>query len=341
MTINGANFNTVNANAVMGAGAAQNNKSAGNVLASVLGTGRCDKLDLSRFGQKYIAADEAERSYMEKMIRDANEWSGCSNYEIAEESYWKMKEMIKDEINRSESDIKGVEKYEKERKYYQDILDKSCGDKIYVGEDKYGWIAAAGIKIREGGYVSRSEMTEAMSRAESRAYDKYIGRYTEDVDLEDYKKSLPEEEYEEEIQRLSAEMGVSPEELQGSDLGNWSNILNRKFEKYAGAFESVTNESVHHRSSDGKDSLFSREGLTLDNFIEKTEERISDLRDTEKSLKKSMDKYIAGLKPQDMDKSRNKFDIRLELLLHKTSLESEMLDQFAKNAESDAADEAL
>ena len=346
MTINGANFNPISANTVLGTGTAQNNKTAGNALSSVLGMGRCDKLDLSRFGQKYLESSDADKAQILQMIREAGEMNGYSSFEKAEASYWNLKKMIRDEICRSESDVKKVQQYYKELSYYENILNKSHGDKIYISSDKYGWISASmGSKFQNGSYISRSELMEAMSKAESRATDKYIGRYTEDVDYEDYCKRLAEEgenEYSEETRNLIEELGISPEELQSNYqeneyLGNWGNIQSRKFEKYAGIFSSITGDKVPYQGAGESSPLFSREGLTLDNFIEKTTERIDMLKDCEKSLQKSMEKYIAGLRPQDMEPSDNFLDIQLEMFFRKQESLSEMLDDFEKGNEQETA----
>ncbi|MCH5348174.1 MAG: hypothetical protein J1E40_02530 [Oscillospiraceae bacterium] len=332
MTINGANFNANSLKAAMGTGAAQNNKTAGNnAPAPLSGIRRYDKLDLSRFGQRYLEASEAEKAQVEQMIREASEMAGYSNFEKASASYWEMKKMIRDEVNRSEAGIKGVEKYQNERKYYQDILDRTYGDKIYIARDRYGWIAAAGKNLNKG-YISRSDLMEAMSKAESRTYDKYIGRYTGEVEYEDYIASISEDEYAEGTADIGEILGVSSDELQsrsqeGEALGNWGDILSRKFNKYAKMFSSITNENVPY--SGENNSLFSREGLTLDNFIEKTNERIDRLHDTEKALQKAMQKYIRGLKPQDLVPSDNSFlDIKLELFFRELESESEMLADF-------------
>lgn len=344
MTINGAGFNPMSANAAIGAGAAvRNSKTAGNALSSALGTARSDKLDLSRFGQKFLEASDADKAQVLQMIRDANEMYGYSKFEKASESYWELRKMINDEIEHSENDIKGVEKYQKELKYYKDILAKTNGDKIYIPSDKYGWISSSmGSKFHNGSYISRSELEEAISKAEARTYDKYIGRYTDDVDPEDYNKRVLEEGEsgsEEDTQNLAEELGILPEDLEFADpenkyLGNWGNILSRKFEKYANIFSSVTGEKVLHQGDGESNPMFSREGLTLDNFIEKTNERIDMLEDCEKELKKSMEKYIAGLKPEDLEQSSENFlDIKLELFFRKQEALSEILDDFDKNNE--------
>lgn len=336
MTVNGANFNANNLSSVMGTGTAQNNKMVGgNTPGSMSGIRRADKLDLSRFGQRYLEASNAEKAQIEQMIRGAIEMDGYSNFEKASESYWTMKQMIRDEVNRSESDIKGVKKYQKERKYYQDILDKTYGDKIHIASDKYGWISAANKQLSKGSYISRSDLMEAMAEAESRAYDKYIGRYTSEVVYEDYLKSLLEDrqgEYEEKTEDISSMLGISPEEVYGQyqngEMGNWGNILSRKFNKYANIFASVTNENVAYMGSGENNPLFSREGLTLDNFIEKTTERIGRLHDTEKDLQKAMEKYVRSLKPQDLVPSDSFLDIKLELFFSKQESYAEMLEDF-------------
>ena len=343
MTINGAGFNPMGANAAIGAGAVRNSKTAGNALSSALGTARSDKLDLSRFGQKFLEASDADKAQVLQMIRDANEMYGYSKFEKAEESYWTLRKMINDEIEHSENDIKGVEKYQKELKYYKDILAKTNGDKIYIPSDKYGWISSSmGSKFHNGSYISRSELEEAISKAEARTYDKYIGRYTDDVDPEDYSKRVLEEgegESSEDTQNLAEELGISPEDLEFADpenkyLGNWGNILSRKFEKYANIFSSVTGEKVLHQGDGESNPMFSREGLTLDNFIEKTNERIGMLEDCAKELKTSMDKYIASLKPEDLEQSSDNFlDIKLELFFRKQESLSEILDDFDKSNE--------
>lgn len=340
MKINSINYNM---NAVIGAGTAQNNKpaGAGNALASALGTGRFDKLDLSEFGQKYLAAGGTGNAQMERMMQDAELMSKYYTYRHAQEAYWEMQSMIKDEISRSKNDMEGVEDFLEELKYYQELLDKN-GDTIYIDVDKYEWLSKYAGKSVQDSYISRDELISVMARAQMDTYDKYIGRYGTDVDFDDYCKSLGDAEYAEEMKRIHTEMelsGDSKDEVLKRTVGSWSDILGRKFTSLLSTFRHITGMDAPDQDSVKK--MFSREGCSVYDFLAKTRERIDMLSKFSKDLRKTMDDYTKKMNISDAVMKELFPDTNMSVYMREQEAESELLEQLVGSDEETAAENGL
>ena len=328
MIINGANFNM---NISAGAGLA-GNKAENKSIARNLGIKRNDKLDLSELFKKYTAADSSQKTEIKKMILEISEKDGLSDVEMAKKCYSKMKKTLRSEIRHAEHEIEWYNKLSEEKQYYQDLIRSTSGDSVRITGGKYLL-----EDLDDGTVVSKDKLYEAIDYVNKKIENDLISKkgYVYDTDWE-----APDiEEILEELKRRHTEV-IIPDTFDREIDENKTEIMNRMddwsrraYNYYAGTFGKIIGYGSE-LCVDENDPLFSKEGYTVENFIEKTEERIKLLNGRLDSIKDAMESYLEKEKALEAYLPNKDITAKLTMFFRQQESESELLDEFADSISS-------
>lgn len=322
MIINGAN---INANITAGAGLA-GNKAENNTLAQNLGVKRNDKLDLSDLFKKYTAADDPKKAEIERMLLEISEKDDLSDVETAKKCYSNMRRILRNEIKHAQHEKEWYSKLSGEKQYYQDLIDSSSGDSVRITGGKYLL-----EDLNDGTVVSKDKLLEAIAYVDKKITNDLISKkeYAGDYDW----KAPSAEEFFAEMERRRTEVVIPDtydrevDEKETEITNRMSDWSRREYNFYADKFGKITGWGSGF-CIDKDDPLFSKEGYTVDNFIEKTDERIGLLNSRLDALQKTMRNYIEKEKAIEAYLPKKDITAKLTIFFREQRSKSELLDEF-------------
>lgn len=257
---------------------------------------RFDRFILKNIIEERTDTGAGRVTEMKKMLTEINNEEKQSDIETAVKCYSLMQNLLQGEIRNAESEIEWFNKLSEEKKYYQSLLDCADGDRITVNGGRYLL-----SRLSDGARVSRKDIEAAVSYVERQISDDLICRR-----IYGFGESFPTPngmdcDYSEAHAVITDTSGLVTD-------GRCNVIMrdaNRKY--YNGLAEKFSKVSGIDIGLEGENSeLFSKEGYTEDNFVEKTLERIEALKNTSQNLKNAMHSWLEiqvsgdGIKEQNM-----------------------------------------
>ena len=323
MIINGANTYI---NPDSGIGLTKSREDNNSPAARLLGKTRNDKLDLSELFKKYSEdiKDPKKKAEIKQMLLEISEEDKLSKYDKVQKAYSEMKRILNNQIKQAQGEIEWFNRLSKEKQYYQNILDSADGDSITITNGKYLL-----SDLDDGTVVSRKDIEDCIAYIERKIQNDLIAK-KDAMFIGDHVGPSTKEEVLEWLERRRSEV-IIPDQYPSDDM-IYDEKINSAMTWDRNAFNQCAEDFLEATGIDlrvSSDSpMFSKEGYTENNFLEKTQERLDLLKNSLSSLEKAMHDYLKLERAIESYVLQKDISAKLTIYFRKQESVSEMLDDF-------------
>ena len=277
-----------------------------------------DFLDLSTSFKKYSLSDNSEKAQIDKMLFEISDEDKISEYDKIRKCYSEMRKIIRSQISEAENEKEWYNKLSEEKNYYQSLLDNCKGNSIIVTNGKYLL-----SDLNDGVSVSRSELEAAISSVDQRINNDLIER-RENTSLDWVAPT--KEEFLEDMEYRKTHV-VIPDYSDYEKVTSSEELSRLRYNRFAKGLAEAVGTDVSEYTVAKDDPMFSKEGYTVDNFLEKTDERIALLESFDDALKKTMSNYLDSEQTVSDDVSQKDITYKLTLYIKQVKSVSELIEK--------------
>lgn len=327
MIINGTKFNIP---ALQNNGIMRKNSENQKVGTNFGGmANRFDRFILNNIIEESTDTETDGMTEIKKMLTDINTEEKQTDLKTALECYSLMQNLLQGEIRGAEGQIERFNKLSEEKKYYQGLLDGAEDDVITVNSGRY---LLSGIQ--DGAKVSRKDIEAAVAYVERKISDDLICRKV--YFIEDVPERPSEDDFVQYDENGIAHAAIPDMSKLAADE-KFSEILRNGNSKYYRELTKVFSEATGIDMGFGGDysELFSKEGYTEENFVEKTLERIEALKSASQNLKNTMCDWLeTQISEKVITIESTGIDINMLLKMRESFSDFDLLETLSEEKES-------
>lgn len=297
--------------------------------ARLLSKKRNDKLDVSDILKKYTDKDAdtfVKKADIKQMILEISEEDKLSKYEKVQKAYSRMLGILSGEISSAKGDMEWFKRLSAEKNYYQNILNSADGDRITITNGKYLL-----SDLDNGTVVSRKDIEECIAYVERKIQNDLIAK-KDDMYIGNGIGPFTKEEISEWLERSRSEV-IIPDKINSDDIitdehtdvaMKWAR---QDFNSWAEELEKATGMKF---GVDDDDPMFSKEGYTEENFLEKTQQRINLLTAFSNALRRAMRDYMKMERAAEAYEVQKDITAQLSIYFRHMESVSEIIEDFDK-----------